>query len=50
MTDPPQLSTLDLPEEGVLIVGSGMSHHTMRGFMTQQARPHSTRFDAGLAL
>jgi len=38
-----------LREEGVLIVGSGMSYHNMRGFMTAPAREHSARFDAWLA-
>jgi aromatic ring-opening dioxygenase catalytic subunit (LigB family) len=38
-----------LREEGVLIVGSGMSYHNMRGFMTPKALADSTRFDAWLA-
>jgi aromatic ring-opening dioxygenase catalytic subunit (LigB family) len=37
-----------LREEGVLIVGSGMSYHNMRGFMTNKALADSTRFDAWL--
>lgn len=37
-----------LRDEGVLIVGSGMSYHNMRGFMTQAAGPHSRAFDAWL--
>jgi aromatic ring-opening dioxygenase catalytic subunit (LigB family) len=38
-----------LREEGVLIVGSGMSYHNMGGFMTPGAKHHSARFDAWLA-
>ncbi len=38
-----------LREEGVLIVGSGMSYHNMGGFMTAKALTDSTRFDAWLA-
>ncbi len=34
--------------EGVLIVGSGMSYHNMRGFMTPAALQHSRHFDAWL--
>jgi aromatic ring-opening dioxygenase catalytic subunit (LigB family) len=37
-----------LREEGVFIVGSGMSYHNMRAFMTPGARHHSARFDAWL--
>jgi aromatic ring-opening dioxygenase catalytic subunit (LigB family) len=37
-----------LREEGVLIVGSGMSYHNMRGFMTTRAREHSAAFDGWL--
>ncbi|MGH7269818.1 MAG: DODA-type extradiol aromatic ring-opening family dioxygenase [Polyangiaceae bacterium] len=38
-----------LRSEGVLIVGSGMSYHNMRGLMTAGALAHSRRFDAWLA-
>jgi len=38
-----------LREEGVLIVGSGMSYHNMRGFMTDKALTDSRAFDAWLA-
>jgi aromatic ring-opening dioxygenase catalytic subunit (LigB family) len=38
-----------LRDEGVLIVGSGMSYHNMQGFMTDKALADSTRFDAWLA-
>jgi aromatic ring-opening dioxygenase catalytic subunit (LigB family) len=38
-----------LRDEGVLILGSGMSYHDMRGFMTTQGRDHSIRFDAWLS-
>jgi aromatic ring-opening dioxygenase catalytic subunit (LigB family) len=37
-----------LREEGVLIVGSGMSYHNMRGFNSPASLPHSERFDAWL--
>jgi aromatic ring-opening dioxygenase catalytic subunit (LigB family) len=38
-----------LRDEGVFILGSGMSYHNMRGFMTPAALEDSTRFDAWLA-
>jgi aromatic ring-opening dioxygenase catalytic subunit (LigB family) len=38
-----------LRDEGVLIVGSGMSYHNMRGFMAPGAREVSARFDEWLA-
>jgi aromatic ring-opening dioxygenase catalytic subunit (LigB family) len=38
-----------LRDEGVLIVGSGLSFHDMRAFMTPHARDASDRFDAWLA-
>jgi aromatic ring-opening dioxygenase catalytic subunit (LigB family) len=38
-----------LRREGVLIVGSGMSYHNMRGFMAPDTRDVSARFDEWLA-
>lgn len=37
-----------LRDEGVLIVGSGMSFHNMRGFFDADATPRAERFDAWL--
>jgi aromatic ring-opening dioxygenase catalytic subunit (LigB family) len=37
-----------LREEGVLIIGSGMSYHNMRGFNHPASLAHSERFDAWL--
>jgi aromatic ring-opening dioxygenase catalytic subunit (LigB family) len=37
-----------LRDEGVVIVGSGMSYHNMRGFGSGSARPASEAFDAWL--
>jgi aromatic ring-opening dioxygenase catalytic subunit (LigB family) len=37
-----------LREQGVFIVGSGMSYHNMRGFRDPRARPSAESFDAWL--
>jgi aromatic ring-opening dioxygenase catalytic subunit (LigB family) len=37
-----------LRAEGVLLIGSGMSYHNMRGFRSAGALAHSQRFDAWL--
>lgn len=37
-----------LRDEGVLIIGSGMSYHNMRGFGSPEATPVSTAFDQWL--
>jgi aromatic ring-opening dioxygenase catalytic subunit (LigB family) len=37
-----------LRDEGVFIVGSGMSYHNMRGFFDARARPAAATFDAWL--
>ena len=38
-----------LRDEGILLVGSGMSYHNMRGFMTAGAHAHAERFDGWIA-
>jgi aromatic ring-opening dioxygenase catalytic subunit (LigB family) len=38
-----------LRDDNVLVVGSGMSYHNMRGFKTARAHDDSARFDAWLA-
>ena len=38
-----------LRDEGVFIVGSGMSYHNMRGFFSSNGRPASEAFDAWLS-
>jgi aromatic ring-opening dioxygenase catalytic subunit (LigB family) len=38
-----------LREQGVLLIGSGMSFHNMRAFRNPAARPHAQRFDDWLA-
>lgn len=37
-----------LRNQGVLIIGSGMSYHNMRGFMTKEGKEDSHQFDAWL--